>query len=126
MADKAPSILDDVLIAPYWEAAAKGKLLIKHCKACGKNHYYPRPICPHCFSDQTEWLETKGEGVIYSWSVERRANPPYSIAYVTLPEGVTILSTIVDCDLNKLAIGQKVKLGFTEHDGKPAPVFRPA
>lgn len=126
MTEKTPSILDDVLLEPYWDAAAKGKLLIKHCKACGKNHYYPRQICPHCFSDQTEWLETKGEGTIYSWSVERRAKPPYSIAYVTLPEGVTILTTIVDCDLDKLAIGQKVKLGFTKYEGKPAPVFRPA
>ena len=126
MADKSPSILDDALLQPYWDAAAKGKLLIKHCKACGKNHYYPRTICPHCFSDQTEWLETKGEGTIYSWSVERRANPPYSIAYVALPEGVTILTSIVDCDLNKLAIGQKVKLGFEQRDGVTAPVFRPA
>ena len=80
MTEKTPSILDDVLLEPYWDAAAEGKLLIKHCKACGKNHYYPRQICPHCFSDQTEWLETKGEGTIYSWSVERRAKPPYSMA----------------------------------------------
>ena len=126
MADKSPSVLDDVLLTPYWDAAAKGKLLVKACKACGKNHYYPRPICPHCFSDKSEWLEAKGEGTIYSWSVERRANPPYSIAYVTLPEGVTILSTIVDCDLNKIAVGQKVKLGFEQRDGQPVPVVRPA
>ena len=125
MADKKTDTVADVALQPYWTAAAKGKLLIKHCTACGKNHYYPRPICPHCFSDSTEWLETGGDGTIYSWSVERRANPPYSIAYVTLEEGVTLLTSIVDCDLDKLSIGQKVKLGFEQRDGQPTPVFRP-
>jgi uncharacterized OB-fold protein len=126
MAEKKSDTPADIALAPYWDAAAKGKLLVKTCKACGKAHYYPRPICPHCFSDKTEWLETKGEGTIYSWSVERRASPPYSIAYVTLTEGVSILTSIVDCDLNKISIGQKVKLGFEQRDGQPAPVFRPA
>jgi uncharacterized OB-fold protein len=126
MAEKKTDTVADIALQPYWESAAKGKLLVKHCSACGRNHYYPRPICPHCFSDKTEWLESRGEGTIYSWSVERRANPPYSIAYVTLEEGVTILTSIVDCDLDKLSIGQKVKLGFEQRDGQPTPVFRPA
>jgi uncharacterized OB-fold protein len=126
MADKKTGTVADIALQPYWQAAARGKLLIKHCKACGRNHYYPRPICPHCFSDRTEWLEASGEGTIYSWSVERRANPPYSIAYITLAEGVSLLTSIVDCDFNALAVGQKVKLGFEQRDGQPTPVFRPA
>ena len=47
---------------PWWDAAAKSKLLFKHCKACNKNHYYPRSLCPFCFSDQTEWKEASGKG----------------------------------------------------------------
>ncbi|HEX2891042.1 Zn-ribbon domain-containing OB-fold protein [Vineibacter terrae] len=127
MADKKTDTpVADIALQPYWDAAARGKLLIKHCPACGRNHYYPRPICPHCFGDKTEWLETSGEGTIYSWSVERRANPPYSIAYVTLPEGVSLLTSIVDCDFDALSVGQKVKLAFEQRDGQPTPVFRPA
>ena len=54
---------------------------------------------------------TKGvDGTIYSWSVERRANPPYAIAFVTLAEGPTMLSTIVDCDLDAIRIGQAVRV----------------
>ena len=125
MADKKAEPVADLALQPYWEAAAAGKLLVRHCTACGRNHYYPRPVCPLCFSERTEWLQAKGEGTLYSWSVERRASPPYSIAYVTLPEGVTLLTSIVDCDFDKLAVGQKLKLGFEQRDGQPVPVFRP-
>jgi uncharacterized OB-fold protein len=77
-------------------------------------------------SSDTEWLEASGEGSIYSWSVERRGTPPYAIAFVTLPEGPTLLTNIVDCDLDALAIGQKVKLAFETREDQPVPVFRPA
>jgi len=127
MADKKPAGVADVATQPFWDAAAEGKLLIKHCTACGKAHHYPRPICPFCFSDKTEFRPSSGEGVIYSWSVERRANPPLAIAYVTLPEGVTLMTNIVDADLDKLKIGQKVKVAFRKlDDGPPVPAFTPA
>ncbi len=115
----------DTALEPYWAAAREGRLLLKQCRDCGKRHYYPRPICPFCMSANTEWQEATGEGTIYSWSVERRATPPYAIAFVTLSEGLTLLTNIVDCDIDKLAIDQKVKLGFETRDGQPVPVFRP-
>jgi uncharacterized OB-fold protein len=108
----------------YWDAAAQGKFVIKHCTGCGKNHFYPRAICPHCFSDATEWKESSGEGEIYSFSVMRRVPQPYAIAYVALDDGVTVMSNIVDCDFDKLAIGQRVKVGFRSSDGPLSiPVF---
>ena len=58
----------------------------------------------------------------------QRGNPnPYCIAYVSLDEGVTMMTQIVDCDLEALKIGQKVKLVFkpTEGDGPPVPMFTP-
>ena len=50
---------------------------------------------------------------------------PYAIAFVTLREGPTILTSLVDTDLDAIAIGQQVRLGFEERDGQPVPVFRP-
>jgi len=116
----------DTALAPYWEAAREGRLLLKRCRDCGRTHYYPRPICPFCMSDATDWVEACGAGTIYSWSVQRRATPPYAIAFVTLTEGPTILTAIVDCDLDAIAIGQRVELTFEERDEQPVPVFRPA
>ncbi len=111
----------------FWEAAARGTLLVKSCRACGERHHYPRALCPFCFSDATEWLTASGMGTIYSYSVMRRAQPPYAIAYVTLDEGPTMLTNLVDCDLDALRIGQRVRLVFTPTDGgPPVPTFTPA
>ena len=57
----------------------------------------------------------------------RRAGPiPYAIAYVTLDEGVTMLTNIVDCDLDTLRIGQRVKVCFKPTDGDAmVPMFTP-
>ena len=113
---------------PFWDAAAEGKLLIKRCRACGEAHYYPRALCPHCFSAETAWQEAKGEGTIYSYSVVRRgASVPYAIAYVTLAEGVTMMTNIVDCDLDTVRIGQRVRVVFKPSEGgPPVPMFTPA
>ena len=110
----------------YWAAAKAGKLLLKKCNGCGETHYYPRAICPHCMSGDTAWFEASGKGRIYTFSVMRRAKIPYVIAYVTLDEGVTMMSNIVDCDVDSVAIGQHVEVTFRATDGDQAlPVFRP-
>jgi uncharacterized protein len=110
----------------FWDAAADGRLLVKVCRSCGEAHWYPRALCPFCFSAETEWREASGRGTIYSWSVMRRAPVPYAIAYVTLEEGVTMLTNIVECDLDAIRIGQPVEVVFVPSDGGPnVPMFRP-
>ena len=111
----------------FWDGAAQGRLLIKKCLACSQVHYYPRAICPFCGSDRTEWQQASGRGSIYSWSVMRRAEVPYAIAYVTLEEGVTMMTNIVDCDLDGIRIGQRVRVVFKPTEGGlPVPAFTPA
>jgi uncharacterized protein len=112
----------------YWEATAKGKLLIKKCEACGQVHFYPRALCPFCFSDRTVWQEASGRGTIYSFSVVRRGAPvPYTIAYVTLAEGPAMMTNIVDCDFDTIRIGQPVRVVFkTADNGHQVPMFTPA
>lgn len=111
---------------PFWEACADGKLLIGRCAACGEAHYYPRALCPFCFSD-TVLEQASGEGTIYTFSVMRRSpTGAYAIGYVTLDEGPAVLTNFVDCDLDALAIGQRVRLTFKPTDGgPPAPMFAP-
>jgi uncharacterized OB-fold protein len=112
----------------FWEQAKAGKLVVKACNDCGKVHWYPRTLCPFCFGETT-WQQAKGTGQIYTYSVMQRGNPnPYCIAYVTLDEGVTMMTQIVDCDLDTIKIGQAVEVVFKATDGKdtpPAPMFRP-
>jgi uncharacterized OB-fold protein len=112
----------------FWDAAAQGTLLVKRCTACSEAHHYPRALCPFCGSDRTEWTEASGRGTIYSYSVFRRAPIPYAIAYVTLAEGPTMMTNIVDCDLDAIRIGQAVRVNFkaTGDGGPPVPMFTPA
>jgi uncharacterized protein len=114
--------------APFWKAASEGVLMIKRCKSCDEAHWYPRPFCPHCGSGDTEWVKSNGSGTVYSYTVTRKAGPmPYVLAYVTLDEGVTMLTNLVDGEIESLHIGQKVAVTFRRAEGGGAvPMFRPA
>ena len=121
----APSVYPDN--QAFWDAAARNELLIPVCEACGP-YWYPRPNCPHCGSAKTSMQPSPGKGVVYSLSITRKAGPQaYAIAYVTLDEGITLLTNLVDCDLDTVRIGDRVELVFKPTDGgPPVPMFRPA
>lgn len=111
---------------PFWQAAREGRFLIRVCRTCERAHWYPRALCPFCFSENTEWREASGRGSIYTFSIMRRAKEPYAIAYVKLDEGPMMMTNIVDSDFENIAIDQQVELVFREtEDGPPVPVFRP-
>jgi uncharacterized OB-fold protein len=125
---KIPSPLVTVETEAFWNAAREKRLVVPTCGACGKAHWYPRAVCPFCSADAEtiKWRAASGRGTIYSFSVMRRAKEPYAIAYVTLPEGPTMLTNIVDCDFDSLHIGQAVRLVFGDtENGPPVPLFRP-
>ncbi len=111
---------------PYWQAAQEGRLLVKRCRACGDAHFYPRVYCPFCFSADTAWEQASGRGVIYSYSIARKAATPYVPAYITLEEGPCMMSNIVGADPAGLYIGQAVRVVFEpSENGQPIPMFRP-
>ena len=111
---------------PFFEGSAAGKFMVRRCTACKKVHWYPRAMCPFCFSD-CAWEEASGKGKIYSFSTMERATPAYTIAYVTLAEGPTVLTNIVDCEAKDIKIGQDVAVTFVKtEDGPSLPFFKPA
>jgi len=126
MARKIPPPAVTVESRAFWDAARGRRFVVPVCTACGKAHWYPRAICPFCASDKIEWRAASGKGTIYTFSVMRRVAEPYVIAHVTLAEGPTMLTNIVDCDFDALAIGQPVSLVFQEtENGPPVPMFKP-
>ncbi len=111
---------------PFYAAAKEGRFLIRRCSLCHRTHWYPRAICPFCPSS-TEWEAASGEGVVYSFSVMRRVPAPFALAYVTLAEGPTMMTNLVDCDFDALRVGQKVRLVWKPTEGgPPVPCFTPA
>lgn len=131
MSDK-PLPIQDVETAPYWSALREGRLLIKQCEDCGKSHFYPRLLCPHCHSDRVDWAQASGDGEIYTYTVARRpagpafkADLPYVVALVQLDEGPRIMTHIVCGDVGEVRIGRRVKVDFVAvTDEVTLPKFR--
>ncbi len=112
--------------AAYWQAADEGRLLVKRCTACGEFHHYPRDICPFCLSDATEWTVAAGTGTVYAFSTMGVGDTAYTLAYVTLDEGPTMMTNLVGAPPAAFQIGQRVKVAFHPSDGGPAvPMFEP-
>lgn len=84
----------------YWEGIARGELRIQRCDACSHPVFYPRSICPHCFSDQLSWIAASGKGTIYAYTVVHQAfgafagDVPFVVAIVELEEGVRMMTRI--------------------------------
>jgi uncharacterized protein len=120
----APKVLPESL--PFWQAADEGRLVLKSCRTCRQVHHYPRDICPFCLSDETEWIAAAGAGTVYSFSTMGKGEDAYTLAYVTLAEGVTVMTNLVDCDPAHVAIGQAVRVVFRPSQGGHAvPMFTP-
>jgi uncharacterized protein len=109
-------------LAPYWAAAREGRLLLPQCRTCGALHWYPRSLCPTCLSDDIAWIASPGLGEVMSFSV-MRAKTPYVIAYVTIDEGLTMMTNIITETPEAVAIGQRVRLEFVMRSATPVPVF---
>ncbi|WP_428954046.1 Zn-ribbon domain-containing OB-fold protein [Streptomyces sp. cg35] len=122
----------DAFTRPYWDAAAEGRLLLRHCDGCGRDHHYPREFCPSCWSEDVRWRDASGRAVLYTWSVVHRndlppfgARTPYVAAVVDLAEGPRMMTEVVDCAEDRLRVGMALEVAFRE-DGFAVPVFRPA
>lgn len=120
------------LSAPYWEAAARGELVAQRCEKCGTHFLYVRDWCPECGSADITWSKTKGRGRIHSFSVIYHApypafetDVPYAIAVVLLQEGAQLMTNIVECDLDKVHVGQDVEVTFEKRGDIVLPQFRP-
>ena len=131
MYDKPLPVIDPDT-APYWRAAREHRLLLKRCTACDRAHFYPRELCPHCHSDAVEWIDARGTGSVYSYTIARRpAGPafkpdaPYVVAIVELDEGARMMTNIVGCPPESVRIGQRVVVAYEDvTDEISLPKFR--
>ena len=120
---------------PFWDALVDEKLLLKHCTACDRHHYYPRPFCPHCWSDDVEWVEASGGASLYTYSTVYvndlppfGPQVPYVAAVVDLDEGPRMMTRLVGCTKDTITIGMRLKVAYEQvpdNELKMA-VFEPA
>ena len=119
---------------PFWEGAKQHKLLIQECKDCNAKIFYPRKICPECWSENLSWTEASGKGRIFSYSVTMAGveekfteDLPFVLALVDLEEGVRMMTNIVDCPHDEVSIGMDVEVVFEDvTEDVSLPKWRPS
>jgi len=125
----APGPAIDPETEEYWTAARRGELVLPYCEQCQDYFWYPRGFCPRCMSANVGWRPSTGAGEIYAYSIVHRAfgawvdHTPFVIAYVTLAEGITLSTNVVEVDADELRVGLPV-IAFFEHNDGDEPVLR--
>jgi uncharacterized protein len=117
----------------YWEACRRHELVLQRCSACRTLRYYPRAVCPECMSSEVTWERMSGRGTVYTFTATYqnqspgfRDELPYVLAYVTLDEGVQMLTNIVGCPADQVKIGMPVEVTFEDvNDHIAIPRFKP-
>jgi uncharacterized protein len=130
MPRKLPALTPDN--APYWQGGEQGVLRIHHCKACAQWFHPPAPICPRCTSFDVEPRAVSGRGTVSTFTVNQQAwapdlQAPYVVAIIELAEqaGLRVLSNIVECTPESVAIGMPVQVTFEQIEDVWLPLFAP-
>jgi len=121
----------DALTAPFWEACRRGALEVLACEECGHHFLPPGPCCPHCWSRRFAPREVSGHGRVESFAIYRRTyHPgmpaPYVVALIELDEGPRLISNVVRCAPEEVAIDMRVEACFEEAGSFTLPRFAPS
>jgi uncharacterized protein len=128
-----PAIVPTDIDRFFWEGTRSGKLLVQRCAACGSYQHPPLPVCGRCGSDDPKPVPVSGDGEVYAFTVMRRAfhpgfaaDVPYIVGLVALREqaDLRLVSNIVDCAPEAVAVGAKVSVIFRPHGDWTLPVFK--
>jgi len=128
-----PAVTEET--APFWEAAAEGRLVVERCTDCGAESFPPRGICRRCRSREVGWAEVAGPGTVHSFTVNHQRwlpdlEVPYAVVLVEFADhpGVRVVGRLRGCEPAEVAIGMAVDVGFEEGPGGvavPSFVARP-
>lgn len=120
----------------YWEKLKAHELWLMRCNDCQSTYFYPRAICPECFSRNTGWVQSSGRGTVYTFAIAHRGPTPafrdavpYVPALVELEGGVRLPTNLVEVepDPSRISIGMAVEVVFDDvTESVTLPKFRPA
>jgi uncharacterized OB-fold protein len=120
----------------YWEKAKAHELWLRKCDVCNQAYFYPRDICPLCFSRNTSWIQASGKGTLHTFAIVHRAptpafrdDAPFVVAMVDLEEGPRMPTNLigVEPDPAVIKVGMAVEVVFEDiTDEISLPKFKPA
>jgi uncharacterized OB-fold protein len=121
----------DPISREYWDGLGRGELRLQRCLDCGTAQFYPRALCSTCAGD-VEWFTASGLGTVHTFSIVR-SNPaepfaslvPYVFAIVEMDEGPRMLTNVIGCAVEDVAIGLPVQLEPVEAGDVTLPFWKP-
>jgi len=119
-------------IAQFFKNLKEGRLTTTKCRKCEKKLWAPRIVCPHCLSEDLEWIDLGTEGNLHAFTEIRIGAPlgftqdvPFCVGLVKIG-GVILSARIDDAKYEDLKIGDKVRLKIVElEDGRVFYRFTP-
>jgi hypothetical protein len=120
-------------IPRFWRSVqSRYNLIGIKCLNCGEVYFPPRNLCPKCRRlSKLEKIKLNGRGEILTYTIIHTApegferQTPYIMAIVKLDDGPKLTTQIVDCELDEVEIGMRVKSVFRRirEDGEAGLIY---
>jgi uncharacterized OB-fold protein len=114
----------------FWTGGADGKLRFLQCQECQTFIHPPAPVCRHCLSENVEPAVVPGTAVVDSYTINHQAwypglEVPFVIARVAIDgaPGVYLTTNIINCPVDEVDIGDKVRVTFQQEGEVYLPLF---
>jgi uncharacterized protein len=108
---------------------------VPRCVACAAFRFPPSPFCWRCRTQDVEWVERPGTGVVYSFTIvwhpilpDLADTVPYAPAVVELPDtgGVRVVGAMTDASPRDIRVGLPVELVWRDvRADVTVPTWRP-
>lgn len=113
----------------FFDAAARGVLVLRECANCGKRRAPRRTTCRGCGRGDASWVEASGRAELVTWARHPGdgESDGWTFGMVQLEEGPWLEATLVELNPEELRVGLPLRVRFVSGEGGDAyPVFGPA
>ncbi|RRR47555.1 3-ketoacyl-CoA thiolase [Mycolicibacter terrae] len=117
----------------FWTAGADGVLRVQECRDCAALIHPPAPVCRYCRGQNMGVRDVSGRATLAGFTINHRFSlpglpAPYVVAQVAIDEDprVRLTTNIIDCDPDRLELGQQLEVVFDNIEDVWLPLFRPA
>jgi uncharacterized OB-fold protein len=125
----------EAAVPRFWrEIPQRYNLIGNQCEVCKKVYFPPRESCPFCRRKsigKMKDVKFSGKGTVVTYTIIHEApkdfegQAPYPMAIIQLDEGPKLTAQIVDCKLEDVKIGMRVKSTFRkiQEDGYIGAIY---